>query len=248
MRKRIRIFVLVMTVGLAACQSNLRVDVPFEDALGLHSGDAVYLEQKVVGRVESMTRGDNGVIVTLLLDPKQISELRSGAAAMIMHDDGKRYVQLFNSVTGDPLAGGLTLLGLNSAIEYLAWVAGDAIDRTNESLTLAAQSLHEYLESEAWQQRKQEMERDLSRLGESLRELGEQAQQDFGELTEELEKESERAAEHYQTLADELAKAIVELNRRGQGQLADSLHRLLRELDSMLKRSVQPEENNQRRT
>ncbi|MDH3279980.1 MAG: MlaD family protein, partial [Gammaproteobacteria bacterium] len=183
-------------IGLAACQSSLRTNVAFEDGLGLKSGDAVRLDQHAVGQVESVVEADDGVVVTLVLTTQQVSQLRSGAAAMIMHEEGTRYVQLFNALTGDPIADGQTLLGLNSAIEYLAWVAGDAIDRTNASLTLAAQSLNEYLESEEWQNRKREMESDLGRLSESLHELGARAQRDFSELTEQIEKESERAAEH----------------------------------------------------
>lgn len=248
MHRKCQRLVLILAIGLGACQSTLHVDVRFEDGLGLRGGEAVRLDQTKVGRVDAVTGDADGVVVSLALASQQVAELRSGAAAMIIQEEGKRYVQLFNSGTGGRVTGGETLLGLNSAIEYLAWTASDAIDRTHAGLSIAAQTLHEYLASDEWQQRKQEMEQDLSRLGESLRELGESAERDFEELTRQLEKESERAAEHYQALASELAKAIAELNRRGQEELAESLDRLLQELDGLLKRRSLPEEKSQQRT
>lgn len=242
MRLSAHFMISVLLLGISGCQSNVRVEVPFRDAAGLTSDASVYLEQTEVGRVEAITEVPSGVRVTLGLTAEGAKSIRANAAAMIMHRDGERYVQIFNSGTGDPIGSGQTLNGLDTAVDYLAWQAGDAVDRTGAGLAAAANSLHEYLESDAWKNRKQEMQQELERLDRSFDELGEQAQRDFQDFAEQLERESEQAMERYEALSEELQQAIIELNRRGQKELAESLRLLLDDLKALLDRYAPTEE------
>ncbi len=243
-------FIGLALIGLVACQSGVRVQVPFEATVGLKTGDPVVVGDAVAGRVESIGRTDDtagSVTVTLVLDAARAADLRSGAAAMIVRREDRRQVHLFNSPAGERLQGGETLTGLNSGLEYLSWALEDTVAHTHSTLTLAAQSLHDYLETEQWAQTKREVAAELERLAGTLETLGHEAQRDFSRFTEELEKESERAAEHYRALSEDLAAAITELHGRGQEQLAESLSRLLQELEAVLRDRLLAEPKDQRR-
>lgn len=234
--------VLTATLALIGCSSlsnSVHVSVVFDHADGLTSGTAVQYGGTTIGKVKAVTHGADGATVQLQLE--ESSRVQRNAAAMITNDGSPRVEILNPGSTGEAIADGDKLYGLNSHLELLAWRAGSTLGAMTEAMGEAAWTAQDYFQSEEWEQAKREMQTQVDILARQSSDALERIGKDYDVLLRELESQSQKAMDQalkdYETLTDELEVQLRQFSEDGQEELSDALQRLLDILNSAIQGS-----------
>lgn len=224
---------------LMACSQSVTLKVPFKSTDNVSSGTAVVLEGQKIGKVVAVKNSDAGNQVHLVLNPEAIKQLRSNAAAMVVESETDRHVELFNSATGElGVKDGDELLAIDSGLQLALWQAGEVIDATNSTTDELVGSLNDYLTSDQWQQRKQDMNKDFEDLKQTTEEglatIGKELTDLLGNLDLESKDTGKVLAEGVGKIARELENKLKELNDKGKLGFADKLKDFLVELDAAM--------------
>ncbi|MFZ0488588.1 MAG: MlaD family protein [Arenicellales bacterium] len=224
-----------VAVFLSACARELHVSATFNNSSGLATGVPVYLDDAKVGEISGLTRTGATVRARLALDPDLVAALRSGSAALLTTRGGHTVIELYNyRPGGDPLKDDAVLVGLNNSLEYAAWQAGESIDTGTKSMNDLAKTVHDYFQSDEWEQKKNEMNRQFDdlkqQLGRSYDDTNKAYQKFLGDLESQSEEARKQARESYAQLARRLKEQIEHLKQQGNEKLVEPLQRLLDEL------------------
>lgn len=236
---------LVLAMVLSGCSRGMSVSTSFDNNADLETGTPVYLGDVEIGEVASLTTAGTLTEAELSLDPDLATGLSNGSAALLTTRDGRTVIQLYNYRPGnEPLREGDSLVGLNNALEYAAWQAGEALDTGKQSMDDMAASVSEYFQSEEWRQRKERMNQRLQGLKEDLGQAYEDTDKAYRQFLEDLESDSaaarERARQSYAELAQKLREQMARLKEQGNENLVAPLQKLLEDLSRAMEK--QPEQ------
>jgi len=239
------ILILLLIVVLSGCSRQTTVSTSFDEDAELEAGAPVYLGDVRVGEVSALSRTGTLTDAELSLDPDLATGLSAGSAALLTTRNGQTVIQLYNYRPGNQaLKDGDNLVGLNNALEYAAWQAGEALDTGQQSMEDMADSVSEYFESEEWQQRKERMNQRMEGLKEQLGRTYEETSRAYRQFLEDLESDSaatrERARESYAELAQKLRERMARLKEQGNEKLVEPLQKLLEDLSRAMEK--QPEQ------
>lgn len=239
------VVVLFLSLVLSGCSQGMSVSTSFDENVDIETGTPVYLGDVEIGEVTRLTTAGTLTEVELSLDPDLATGLSNGSAALLTTRDGQTVIQLYNYRPGnEPLQEGDSLVGLNNALEYAAWQAGEALDTGKQSMDEMAASVSEYFESEEWQQRKERMNQRLEGLKEDLGRTYEETNRAYRKFLDDLESDSavarERARESYAELAQKLREEMARLKEQGNDKLVEPLQKLLEDLTRAMEK--QPEQ------
>lgn len=240
---------LFLTLGLlmllVACGRGMPLSATFAAPTGLEAGAPVYLADAQVGEVTRLTNAGNVTEADISVDPDLRGALRKGSAALLAHRNGRTVIELYNYRAGDEaLEDGGELVGLNGPLELAAWQAGEALEAGRRSMNAISGTITDYFESEAWQQHKERMNRQMEDLEGELGRTYEEMDESYRALIKDLESRSEaareRAKETYVELARRLREEITRLEKEGRERLVEPLRRLLEDLSRAMEK--QPEQ------
>lgn len=231
--------VLTATLALMSCSSlsnSVHVSVVFDHANGIASGTAVQYDGTTIGKVKAVTHGADGATVQLQLEKS--NRVQRNSAAIITNDESQQVEILNPGSSGEAVADGDKLYGLNNHLELLAWRAGSTLGAVTEAMGEVTWTTQDYFESEEWEQAKREMQTQMDILTRQSSDALERIGKDYEVLLRELETQSEKAMERalkdYETLTDELETELRQFRDDGQEELSDAVQRLLDILNSAL--------------
>lgn len=237
---------VVLILLLAACGRDMSLSATFMTPAGLEAGSDVYLGEAKIGEVSRLTPAGGAVQADISVDPDLTGVLYKGSAALLAGRDGRTVIELYNYRPGtEPLKDGDDLQGLNNALEFTAWQAGEALATGRRTMDEMSQSVTDYFESEEWRRQKESMNRQMETLNEELGRAYERANEAYREFVEDLESDSkaarQRARESYAELARQLREQIERLEKEGNERIVTPLKRLLEDLSRAMERKPEQE-------
>ncbi len=227
--------------------NSIDVGVEFRHGKGLEPGTKVMFNGVAVGKVASIQANENSIDATLSLDADKSSAIQENAAAVINSED-MTYVEIINPAgTGVTIAEGATLYGLNSQLELAAWKTGVTFGAAAQMLEQVAESVTSYFESSEWEQTKADLQKQLTTLEQqsqqAMQGIAEDVAKEIDEAVKELESRSARATENAQKHFEELEKQLQEFESKGQTDLAETLQRILEQLQAAMQNQAAQQES-----
>ena len=138
------IFMLAFAAALSACGDG-RVEVAshFDSDNGVEPGRVVYFEDQEIGTVTAAEKTVNGVDVLLALQAEALEQISSKAALVVNSTKQGQPLEIINpsNLDAPALQAGQQLEGLDSMFEMGAWMVGDALDVSADTLNSLPLSL-----------------------------------------------------------------------------------------------------------
>ena len=148
------IFMLAFAAALSACGDG-RVEVAshFDSDNGVEPGRVVYFEDQEIGTVTAAEKTVNGVDVLLALQAEALEQISSKAALVVNSTKQGQPLEIINpsNLDAPALQAGQQLEGLDSMFEMGAWMVGDALDVSADTLNNIVESFSDYLQSDRFQ-------------------------------------------------------------------------------------------------
>ncbi len=218
--------------------NSIEIGAEFGNGKGLESGAKTMFNGVTVGKVKSVTSQENGVSVILSIGKDNASAIQKNAAAII-NTDGSAFVEILNPAgSGETIAEGAMLYGLNSKLELAAWQTGVTFGSAAQMLEQVVQSVQGYFASDEWEQSKTDLREQLAELEkqsqQSMQGMAEDIAREIDAAVKELESRSARASEKAKEHMDELEKQAQEFQNNGQADLAETLQRILEQLEAAM--------------
>jgi ABC-type transporter Mla subunit MlaD len=234
-------FLVLGVVALSACTQTVDVSVSFPETRGLGEGDQVVFQGKKIGEVASVTPSDSGVTVRLALESEPSRAIQSNAAAIVAETDPRTVEVLNPPATGEAVTDGTTLEGLGTPLELALWRAGTTVGAAGQGLVdQLNETFDRYFDSTQWEQTKADIHAQLDAVSDQSATAIEGASTGLKAFLAELETEStELIADAEENLA-ELQQKIETFQQEGQAQLAESLRRILEQLESAVSEQSPP--------
>jgi len=236
--KSIPLFVILILHGCSMLNTSIEISAEFRNGKGLESGAKVMFNGVNLGKVKSITPLENSVSVVLSIKKDNASAIQKSAAAIINTENGV-FVEILNPAgSGESIAEGAMLYGLNSKLEVAAWQTGVTFGSAAQMLEQVAQSVQGYFESSEWEQSKTDLRNQLAELEkqsqQSMQGMADEIAKEIDEAVKELESRSARASENAKKHLDELEKQAQEFQNNGQADLAATLQRILEQLEAAM--------------
>lgn len=218
--------------------NTIEISAEFRNGKGLEPGAKVLFNGVTVGKVESLNPHENRVSVTFSIDADKSSAIQKNAAAVI-NSENATFVEIINPAgSGETIAEGARLYGLNSHLELAAWQTGVTFGAAAQMLEQVAESVTSYLESDEWEQTKKDLQEQLSILEQQSQQAMQGVVQDIAieidAAVKELESRSARASENAQKHFEKLEKQFQEFQNKGQTDLTVTLQRILEQLQAAM--------------
>ena len=236
--KSIPLFIILILHGCSMLNNSIEVSAEFRNGKGLESGAKVVFNGVTVGKVKSITPHEKSVSIVLSINADNAGAIQKNAAAII-NTDNNAFVEILNPAgSGETIAEGEVLYGLNSKLELAAWQTGVTFGATAQMLEQVAESVTSYFESSEWEQSKSDLRDQLAELEkqsqQSMQGTADEIAKEIDDAVKELESRSARTSENAKKHLDELEKQAQEFQNKGQADLAETLQRILEQLEAAM--------------
>lgn len=236
--KSIPLFVILILNGCSMLNNSIEISAEFRNGKGLESGDKILFNGVNIGKVKSITPLENRVTVVLSINKDNVGTIQKNAAASINTDNGV-FIEILNPAgSGETIAEGSMLYGLNSKLELAAWQTGVTFGSATQLLEQVAQSVQGYFESNEWEQSKSDLHDQFAELEkqsqQSMQGIAEEISKEIDDAVKELESRSARASENAKKHLEELEKRAQDFQNKGQADLAETLQRILEQLEAAM--------------
>jgi hypothetical protein len=225
---------LVWLLLLSACSRDVMVSTVLQDTGGLRPGDKVYLASREVGSVERIrvTEQTPGFTVEFALYPEHAELVQANAVAYLPLKSPPMLMLLNSYERMAPVAPGGRLKGL-SPLEAAIWQANDAAVAASDFLEQLGQQVDGYFQSEDWAKTRAQIDAGISKLAADSEATAERIAEDLRLLIESLAENAATGTQALEESATEIEAEIARLEAEGREELANSLRRLLRQIEAL---------------
>ena len=175
-------FVVLCTMALlAACGGNsTQVIAKFENTQDIKDGAVVYHDGKKIGSVSDVSIKDAGSIIEISLKPSAANKLAAKSAVVVNRLKKGAPLELYSRVIvdGEKMQSGQEIEGLDSMFQLGAWMVGDVIQTGSDSLSKYVGSIQQYLNSQEFEQRKTQLQKEITDITESAAEAVKSVEQE----------------------------------------------------------------------
>ena len=213
-----RAFILMLgTVFLVACSSEMQVTTTLNSTKDIQSGDAVYLSGTAVAEVTKVVQQAGKTTLTLELNNQGESAIKQNAAIVVNRLKAESPIEIYNKQGETELVqDGAELQGLNSMFQLGAWMVGDSLAVGKGNLSEYVDAFQRYLNGDEFQQDKQAMQDAAKQLGKEVQGAAQVLTEEAKRVTKDLGITEQKAAEAIEQLGNELAPVLNEFSKSGQ--------------------------------
>lgn len=212
------ILVLLSVLVLSACGANgIKVEASFNSTQDVKEGDAVYFSQNIIGEVLDVEQLSNKTQITIELNEEGAKAVKSEAAVVINRLKPELPIEIYNRRnSSESVQEGQNLQGLDSMFQLGAWKLGEAFSLGNDSLSGYVDSFQRYLQSDKFQQDKQNLEAGVKQLGKEAEGMADALGKELNTVVKDLTSVEGDAAKAIEQVGAELAPIAGEMARSGK--------------------------------
>lgn len=219
-------FVTLLSFLLVACGADTKVKTSFQSTKDVSKGEAVYLDNQVVGEVVDVSQSGGKTHLEIELDGNGVNAVMSDAAIVVNRLKADAPLEIHNRQgNSEKVVNGQELQGLNSMFQLGAWMVGDSVDLGAEAIGDYVSAFQKYLKGDAWQKDKELLADQAKQVAKAAEVAVAQTGQELSKVVEELKKAEEPMAQAVEQIGTELAPMIGQLSTSGQS--------IMRELEKL---------------
>lgn len=207
---------------LAACGSEMQVSATLNSTKDVKEGDSIFLAGEVVGEVVNVEQQGDKTLLKIELNNKGESSIRQNAAIVVNRLKNDAPIEIYNKQNEEVLIQkGGELTGLNSMFQLGAWMVGDSLSASSDSLTGYVDAFQRYLNGDQFQQDKRVLEDSAKQLGKDVQGVANALTEEVKKVTKDLGLTEEKAAEAVEQFGEELAPVLSELSKSSEAIVAE---------------------------
>lgn len=226
----------ILSLGLfllACADGTSEISTTFANTKDIQKDSEVFFEDQVVGKVSDVVLQNNGSRVAIALNPGVLERLNNKSALVVNRLKEGAPLEIYNRATSDAqaLQAGQEIRGLDSMFQLGAWMVGDAIQLGAGSISQYVDSFQQYLQSDEFEQDKQNIEIQIEGASVSAAQALEAVGNDLNRALEELVASEDEIVAAVDELGKELAPVVEQIGKSGS-QLAIELEKFAAGLES----------------
>jgi len=223
--------VVLLAIVLTACGADVKVKTSLQGTKDVAQGEAVYLDNQVVGEVVDVSRSNGKTLVEIELDANGINTVMSDAAVVVNRLKDNSPLEIHNkNGSSEPVVDGQDLQGLDSIFQLGAWMVGDSIDLGSGAIADYVSAFQKYLQGDNWSKDKAEITQQATEAAKAAEVVVVEAGKELTKVVEEIKKAEEPMAQAVEQIGAELAPVIGELSKSGQS-IMQELEKLTQNLE-----------------
>jgi len=225
---------LFIVLCLFACSgSDVEVTAQFENTQDIKKGATVYYEGAEIGHVSGVSLKGDGSIISLDVKASAVKHLAEKSAIVVNRLKKGAPLELYSRVIvdGEKLQAGQEIEGLDSMFQLGAWMVGDVIQTGSDSLSKYVGSFQQYLNSQEFEQRKTQLQKEITDITESAAGAVKSVEQEMSAAIDEFSINEEQMAETIEQLGEELLPVVNDI-ARSSTELANQLEQFISNIEN----------------
>ena len=211
------LILMLSTVFLVACSSEMQVTTTLNSTKDIQSGDLVYLSGTTVAEVAKVDQQSGKTTLTLELNNQGENAIKQNAAIVVNRLKADAPIEIYNKRGETELVqDGAELQGLNSMFQLGAWMVGDSLTTGKESLSEYVDAFQRYLSGDEFQQDKQAMQAAAKQLSKEVQGAAQVLTEEAKRVTKDLGITEQKAAKAIEQLGNEFAPILTECSKSGR--------------------------------